>query len=62
MELRRLGKSDVMVTLIAFGTRAIGGWMWSGAEETDAINVIKAAYDAGITTIDIATVYSFGRN
>jgi aryl-alcohol dehydrogenase-like predicted oxidoreductase len=62
MELRRLGKSDVMVTPMAFGAWAIGGWMWGGAEETAAINAIKAAYDAGITNIDTAPVYGFGRS
>ena len=47
---------------MAFGAWAIGGWMWGGAEETAAIRAIKAAYDAGITTIDTAPVYGFGRS
>lgn len=62
MELRKLGKSDVMVTPMAFGAWAIGGWMWGGAEEKNAIEAIKAAYNAGITTIDTAPVYGFGRS
>ncbi|WP_018612215.1 aldo/keto reductase [Segetibacter koreensis] len=62
MELRKLGKSDVMVTPMAFGAWAIGGWMWGGAEEKAAIAAIKAAYNAGITTIDTAPVYGFGRS
>ena len=62
MELRRLGKSDVMVTPMAFGAWAIGGWMWGGAEEQAALRAIKAAIDAGITTIDTAPVYGFGRS
>jgi len=62
MELRTLGRSDVKVTPMAFGAWAIGGWMWGGAEETAAINAIKAAYHAGITTIDTAPVYGFGRS
>src|ERR1051325_1706557 len=62
MELRRLGKSDVMVTPMAFGAWAIGGWMWGGAEENAAIRAIKAAVDSGITTIDTAPVYGFGRS
>jgi len=62
MELRTLGRSDVKVTPMAFGAWAIGGWMWGGAEEKDAINAIRAAYDAGITTIDTAPVYGFGRS
>ena len=62
MELRTLGKSEVKVTPIAFGAWAIGGWMWGGAEEDDAIKAIHASYDLGITTIDTAPVYGFGRS
>lgn len=62
MELRRLGESDVKVTPMAFGAWAIGGWMWGGAEEAAALRAIKAAYEAGITTIDTAPIYGFGRS
>ncbi len=51
-----------MVTPMAFGAWAIGGWMWGGAEEQAAIRAIKAAFEAGITTIDTAPVYGFGRS
>jgi aryl-alcohol dehydrogenase-like predicted oxidoreductase len=47
---------------MAFGAWAIGGWMWGGAEEQAAIRAIRAALDAGITTIDTAPVYGFGRS
>lgn len=62
MELRTLGKSGVNVTPMAFGAWAIGGWMWGGTEEKEAITAIETAYDAGITTIDTAPVYGFGRS
>ena len=62
MEKRRLGQSSVLVTPMAFGAWAIGGWMWGGAEETAAIKAVRAAYDAGITTIDTAPVYGFGKS
>lgn len=62
MELRKLGDSDVEVTPIAFGAWAIGGWMWGGAEVQDALRAIRASYQAGITTIDTAPVYGFGRS
>lgn len=62
MELRRLGRSQVKVTPFAFGAWAIGGWMWGGAEESDAIKAIQVAYHSGITTIDTAPVYGFGRS
>lgn len=62
MELRSLGKSEVKVSPIGFGAWAIGGWMWGGADENDAIKAIHASYDSGITTIDTAPVYGFGKS
>lgn len=62
MEYKRLGNSSVKVTPIAFGAWAIGGWMWGGAEEKEAIKAIKASLDAGITTIDTAPIYGFGKS
>jgi aryl-alcohol dehydrogenase-like predicted oxidoreductase len=62
MELKKLGTSNVHVTPIAFGAWAIGGWMWGGAEDKAAINALKASLDAGITTIDTAPVYGFGKS
>jgi aryl-alcohol dehydrogenase-like predicted oxidoreductase len=62
MEKRRLGKSDLYVSPMAFGAWAIGGWMWGGTETTEAMAAIRAAYDEGITTIDTAPVYGFGRS
>lgn len=62
MQLKQLGNSKVKVTPIAFGAWAIGGWMWGGAEEQSAIRAIRASYDAGITTIDTAPVYGFGKS
>ena len=62
MEIRRLGESNIMVTPIAFGAWAIGGWMWGGADESDAIQAVRAAYDSGITTVDTAPAYGFGRS
>jgi aryl-alcohol dehydrogenase-like predicted oxidoreductase len=49
------------VSRIALGTWAIGGSMWGGTGEQDAIQTIHAALDAGITAIDTAPVYGFGR-
>jgi aryl-alcohol dehydrogenase-like predicted oxidoreductase len=60
MEYRRLGKSEVEVSELAFGAWAIGGWMWGGADSKDAIKAIETAIDNGMTTIDTAAVYGFG--
>ena len=62
MEFKQLGTSSVKVTPIAFGAWAIGGWMWGGAEEQAAIKAINASLDAGVTTIDTAPIYGFGKS
>ncbi len=62
MQYKKLGTSDVKVTPIAFGAWAIGGWMWGGAEEKDAIKALHASFDKGISSIDTAPVYGFGKS
>jgi aryl-alcohol dehydrogenase-like predicted oxidoreductase len=47
---------------VALGTWAIGGWMWGGSDEAQSIRTIHAALDQGITLIDTAPVYGFGRS
>ncbi len=60
MELRKAGKSRVKLSVISFGSWAIGGWMWGGRDDKAAINAITAGMDQVITTIDTAAVYGFG--
>jgi len=60
METRKLGQSDLEISVIAFGAWAIGGWMWGGSDTKDAIRAIETALDNGMTTIDTASVYGFG--
>ncbi|MGH0038496.1 MAG: aldo/keto reductase [Myxococcota bacterium] len=62
METSRLGDSDLEMTRVAFGAWAIGGLMWGGADERDAVEAVRAALDAGINTIDTAPVYGCGRS
>jgi aryl-alcohol dehydrogenase-like predicted oxidoreductase len=62
MHYNSLGNSNVKVTPIAFGAWAVGGWMWGGAEESAALRAIRASYDYGVTSIDTAPVYGFGRS
>lgn len=62
MEKVKLGRSSLLVTPLTFGAWAIGGWMWGGADEKDAIDAIDASIDLGITSIDTAPVYGFGKS
>src|SRR5687768_8150968 len=60
MQSRQLGTSGVSVSPVIFGAWAIGGWMWGGTDEQDALDAIRAGIDHGVTTIDTAAIYGQG--
>src|ERR1700756_4459628 len=62
METMKIAGTNLKVSRIALGTGAIGGWMWGGTDKTESIRTIHAALDQGITLIDTAPVYGFGRS
>src|SRR5580704_3795989 len=62
METTKITVSGLRVSRIGLGTWAIGGWMWGGTEESESIRTIQSAVDRGITLIDTAPVYGFGRS
>ncbi|HEX6065965.1 MAG TPA: aldo/keto reductase [Longimicrobiales bacterium] len=65
---RRLGNSDMEITLIGFGSWAIGGpalnWpaAWGPQDEDEAVAAIHRALDLGINWIDTAAVYGLGHS
>jgi len=61
MEQIEIAGTGMTSSRIALGTWAIGGWMWGGTDEQQSIATIHAALDRGITTIDTAPAYGFGR-
>ena len=62
MDLRFLGPTDLRVTPVIFGAWAIGGWMWGGADDTDAVAAIRASLENGVNTIDTAPAYGQGHS
>src|SRR5262245_46432405 len=62
MEQISLGLSAVKTSRIGLGTWAIGGWMWGGTSEAASIATIRAAVERGVTLIDSAPAYGFGRS
>lgn len=46
------------VSRIAFGTWAMGVWMWGGTDQRESAATIRAALDQGINRIGIAPVYA----
>ncbi len=57
-----IGGVATKASRIALGTWAMGGWMWGGSNESDAVHTIHAALDHGINLIDTAPIYGFGRS
>jgi aryl-alcohol dehydrogenase-like predicted oxidoreductase len=62
METIELGTSGLRASRIALGTWAIGGWMWGGSDTDESIRTIRGAIDRGISIVDTAPVYGFGRS
>lgn len=60
MEYRKLGNSDLKISVVTFGGWAAGGWKWGGTEQNDSVNAIRKAFDLGVTSIDTAPVYGQG--
>jgi aryl-alcohol dehydrogenase-like predicted oxidoreductase len=62
METIDIGGLSLPASRIGLGTWAIGGWMWGGSNAREAVRTIQTAVDQGITLIDTAPVYGFGRS
>lgn len=62
MEQITLAKSGLTLSRVGLGTWAIGGWMWGGTDEVEAVAAIRSAVERGVTLIDTAPVYGFGRS
>ncbi|QDU68009.1 aldo/keto reductase [Engelhardtia mirabilis] len=62
MKKRILGSTDLEVPVITVGAWAIGGWQWGDADDAESLAALRAAYDAGMTAVDTAPIYGFGRS
>ena len=61
MQMRQLGNSSLMVSPIGVGFWGIvGGDYWGAQEESDTVNAVSAALDAGINLFDTAEGYGDG--
>ncbi|WP_274652463.1 aldo/keto reductase [Paenibacillus humicola] len=66
MKTRKLGKNGPEISVIGFGTWAIGGGGWASAwgEQDDSLSIesVRVALDAGVTFFDTAAVYGLGHS
>ena len=57
MQKRKLGKSDLEVSALGFGCMGLSFGFGPATEKSEAIKVIRAAYDGGVTFFDTAEAY-----
>ncbi len=66
MQTRKLGNSDLQITIIGFGAWAIGGGNWESSwgpqDDNESIDAIHRALDLGMNWIDTAAVYGLGHS
>lgn len=59
----KIGQSDVVSTPLGFGTNAVGGHnLFPNLDEQAGMDSVRAALDSGITMLDTAFAYGFGRS
>ncbi|HEY1672324.1 MAG TPA: aldo/keto reductase, partial [Streptosporangiaceae bacterium] len=61
MEQRVLGRTNRPVSVIGLGTWQLGA-DWGNVSERDALDVLQAAVESGVTFLDTADVYGDGRS
>ncbi|MEM5016008.1 aldo/keto reductase [Metabacillus indicus] len=63
MKKAHLKKADLNVTRIGLGTNAVGGHnLFANLDENEGRELVREALNLGITFIDTADVYGFGRS
>jgi aryl-alcohol dehydrogenase-like predicted oxidoreductase len=66
MQTRQLGKSDLNITPVGYGARAIGGggwqWGWGAQDDDDSIAAIHRSLELGVNWIDTAAAYGLGHS
>ena len=61
MHKRELGSTGLTVSEIGMGTWELGGREWGNIGETDAVDLLRYAFESGVTYYDTADQYGGGR-
>ncbi len=63
MNRRQLGQSGIEISCIGLGTNYVGGHnLYTNVDEDEGVRLVQQALDSGITHIDTADAYGFGRS
>jgi aryl-alcohol dehydrogenase-like predicted oxidoreductase len=60
MQYRQIGGTDVTVSTIGFGVWTVGTTWWGVKDRAIGINLLRRAYDLGVTFFDTADTYNAG--
>ena len=65
LPVRRLGRTDMHITRVGFGSWAVGGdWAvgWGNQDDRDSVAAIRRAVERGVNWIDTAAIYGVGHS
>lgn len=62
MNYRTLGRTNIKVSDIGYGSWGIGKAMWRGAEDDESLRALNIAIDMGLNFIDTALAYGNGHS
>lgn len=62
MRYKTFGKTGEKISVIGFGTWAIGGMFWGAVEDQLSIDAIRSAVDQGVNLVDTAPIYGVGHS
>lgn len=62
MKYKRLGNTDMDLSVLTIGTWAMGGLGYGAVEEKECIEAIHAMIDQGVNHIDTAWIYGLGHS
>lgn len=61
MQYNKLGKTDLKISNIGYGSWPLAGKGWQGVNKHQAIKSLKLAIELGVNFIDTAPIYGLGR-
>lgn len=61
MKYRKLGSTDLNISVVGLGTWVLGGDHWGVTTDAESVAAIRTAMDSGINLIDTAPAYGRGR-
>ncbi len=62
MRYRRLGRTELEVSEIGFGTWGVGADAWKGGTDADSLAAMRRAVELGVNFLDTAIVYGSGHS